>query len=142
MGGGPCGWRPAWLVWAGPLERTGAPLSSAGPNLKEWLREQFCDHPLERCEDTRLHDAAYVGDLQTLRSLLQEEGYRRWAWPPGGRPGLRPLPPLGGGCPACLRGRLLRLRGQAAKEPRERGQTSSTRPGGVGRTEFKSTAVI
>lgn len=32
---------------------------------------QFCDHPLEHCEDTRLHDAAYVGDLQTLRSLLQ-----------------------------------------------------------------------
>nr|XP_055202133.1 ankyrin repeat and SOCS box protein 1 isoform X1 [Nyctereutes procyonoides] len=50
--------------------------SSAGPNLKEWLREQFCDHPLEHCEDTRLHDAAYVGDLQTLRSLLQEESYR------------------------------------------------------------------
>ncbi|XP_054579036.1 ankyrin repeat and SOCS box protein 1 isoform X6 [Eptesicus fuscus] len=49
---------------------------SAGPNLKEWLREQFCDHPLEHCEDTRLHDAAYVGDLQTLRSLLQEESYR------------------------------------------------------------------
>uniref|UniRef100_A0A5F9DJ57 Ankyrin repeat and SOCS box containing 1 n=1 Tax=Oryctolagus cuniculus TaxID=9986 RepID=A0A5F9DJ57_RABIT len=48
------------------------------PNLKEWLREQFCDHPLERCEDTRLHDAAYVGDLQTLRSLLQEESYRRY----------------------------------------------------------------
>ncbi|XP_029417487.1 ankyrin repeat and SOCS box protein 1 isoform X2 [Nannospalax galili] len=50
----------------------------AGPNLKEWLREQFCDHPLEHCEDTRLHDAAYVGDLQTLRSLLQEESYRRY----------------------------------------------------------------
>lgn len=49
---------------------------SAGPNLKEWLREQFCDHPLEHCEDTRLHDAAYVGDLQTLRTLLQEESYR------------------------------------------------------------------
>nr|XP_045002633.1 TRAF3-interacting protein 1 isoform X2 [Jaculus jaculus] len=48
---------------------------SAGPNLKEWLREQFCDHPLEHCEDTRLHDAAYVGDLQTLRNLLQEESY-------------------------------------------------------------------
>ncbi|KAL1770846.1 ankyrin repeat and SOCS box protein 1 [Sigmodon hispidus] len=48
----------------------------AGPNLKEWLREQFCDHPLEHCEDTRLHDAAYVGDLQTLRNLLQEESYR------------------------------------------------------------------
>ncbi|XP_058910872.1 ankyrin repeat and SOCS box protein 1 isoform X6 [Kogia breviceps] len=50
----------------------------AGPNLKEWLREQFCDRPLERCEDTRLHDAAYVGDLPTLRSLLQEESYRRY----------------------------------------------------------------
>ncbi|XP_033085554.1 ankyrin repeat and SOCS box protein 1 isoform X1 [Trachypithecus francoisi] len=53
-----------------------AGLRSAGRNLKEWLREQFCDHPLEHCEDTRLHDAAYVGDLQTLRSLLQEESYR------------------------------------------------------------------
>lgn len=68
---------PFWLVWAGFPELTGAPLFSAGPNLKEWLREQFCDHPLEHCEDTRLHDAAYVGDLQTLRSLLQEESYRR-----------------------------------------------------------------
>ncbi|XP_030659054.1 ankyrin repeat and SOCS box protein 1 isoform X1 [Nomascus leucogenys] len=55
-----------------------AGLRSAGRNLKEWLREQFCDHPLEHCEDTRLHDAAYVGDLQTLRSLLQEESYRRY----------------------------------------------------------------
>ena len=35
------------------------------------------NHPLEHCEDTRLHDAAYVGDLQTLRNLLQEESYRR-----------------------------------------------------------------
>nr|XP_020662492.1 ankyrin repeat and SOCS box protein 1 isoform X1 [Pogona vitticeps] len=48
----------------------------AGRNLKEWLKEQFCDHPLEHCEDTRLHDAAYVGDLQTLRSLLQEESFQ------------------------------------------------------------------
>ena len=72
VGGAPC-----WLSWQGLLELTGAPLFSAGPNLKEWLREQFCDHPLEHCEDTRLHDAAYVGDLQTLRSLLQEESYRR-----------------------------------------------------------------
>ncbi|KAH1184622.1 hypothetical protein KIL84_012563 [Mauremys mutica] len=47
-----------------------------GRNLKEWLREQFCDHPLEHCEDTRLHDAAYVGDLDTLRSLLQEESFQ------------------------------------------------------------------
>ena len=70
-----------YIQWAAPLpglpELTGAPLFSAGPNLKEWLREQFCDHPLEHCEDTRLHDAAYVGDLQTLRNLLQEESYRR-----------------------------------------------------------------
>uniref|UniRef100_A0A8C9PU07 Uncharacterized protein n=1 Tax=Spermophilus dauricus TaxID=99837 RepID=A0A8C9PU07_SPEDA len=60
---------------AGPEIRA-HPGSLAGPNLKEWLREQFCDHPLEHCEDTRLHDAAYVGDLQTLRNLLQEENYR------------------------------------------------------------------
>ncbi|CAN8201069.1 unnamed protein product [Coccothraustes coccothraustes] len=45
-------------------------------NLKEWLREQFCDHPLEHCEDTRLHDAAFVGDLPTLRSLLQDESFQ------------------------------------------------------------------
>ncbi|KAG8508254.1 Ankyrin repeat and SOCS box protein 1, partial [Galemys pyrenaicus] len=48
----------------------------AGPDLKAWLREQFCDRPPEHCADTRLHDAAYVGDLPTLRSLLQEERYR------------------------------------------------------------------
>ncbi|XP_074404957.1 ankyrin repeat and SOCS box protein 1 isoform X1 [Zonotrichia albicollis] len=47
-----------------------------GRNLKEWLREQFCDHPLEHCEDTRLHDAAFVGDLPTLRSLLQDESFQ------------------------------------------------------------------
>lgn len=51
--------------------------SSTGRNLKEWLKEQFCDHSLERCEDTRLHDAAYVGDLQTMQSLLQEESFQR-----------------------------------------------------------------
>lgn len=45
--------------------------------MKEWLREQFCDHPLEHCEDTRLHDAAYVGDLPTLKSLLEEESFQR-----------------------------------------------------------------
>nr|XP_026654038.1 ankyrin repeat and SOCS box protein 1 [Zonotrichia albicollis] len=49
-----------------------------GRNLKEWLREQFCDHPLEHCEDTRLHDAAFVGDLPTLRSLLQDESFQRY----------------------------------------------------------------
>ncbi|XP_047402376.1 ankyrin repeat and SOCS box protein 1 isoform X1 [Sciurus carolinensis] len=58
----------------GPDGRAGP--GPAGPDLKAWLREQFCDHPLEHCEDTRLHDAAYVGDLQTLRDLLQEENYR------------------------------------------------------------------
>ncbi|XP_047577490.1 ankyrin repeat and SOCS box protein 1 isoform X3 [Lutra lutra] len=74
---------PVWAVLFRYLQccrpgSGGAQISSAGPNLKEWLREQFCDHPLEHCEDTRLHDAAYVGDLQTLRSLLQEESYRRY----------------------------------------------------------------
>ncbi|XP_056676101.1 ankyrin repeat and SOCS box protein 1 isoform X2 [Monodelphis domestica] len=63
----PRGWRGA------PF---GATDGNAGPNLKEWLREQFCDHPIEHCEDTRLHDAAYVGDLQTIRSLLQEESFQ------------------------------------------------------------------
>nr|XP_058910871.1 ankyrin repeat and SOCS box protein 1 isoform X7 [Kogia breviceps] len=64
--------------WKVQDEGTGRFDVCAGPNLKEWLREQFCDRPLERCEDTRLHDAAYVGDLPTLRSLLQEESYRRY----------------------------------------------------------------
>ncbi|NXG03245.1 ASB1 protein, partial [Sakesphorus luctuosus] len=64
----------------------------AGRDLKEWLREQFCDHPLERCEeDTRLHDAAFAGDLATLRSLLQEESFQRRineksVWCSGGLP--------------------------------------------------------
>nr|XP_015214813.1 PREDICTED: ankyrin repeat and SOCS box protein 1 isoform X2 [Lepisosteus oculatus] len=48
-----------------------------GRNLKEWLQEQFCDKPLEQCEDMRLHDAAYVGDLETIKSLLQEENFKR-----------------------------------------------------------------
>lgn len=26
----------------------------------------------------RLHNAAYVGDLDTLRNLLQEEDFKRW----------------------------------------------------------------
>lgn len=78
-------WRLLLVGMEGSPELRGAPLFSAGPNLKEWLREQFCDHPLEHCEDTRLHDAAYVGDLQTLRSLLQEESYRRWACRSGAR---------------------------------------------------------
>ncbi|XP_019378916.1 PREDICTED: ankyrin repeat and SOCS box protein 1 isoform X2 [Gavialis gangeticus] len=54
----------------------GATNRNPGRNLKEWLREQFCDHPIEHCEDTRLHDAAYVGDLQTLKSLLQERSFQ------------------------------------------------------------------
>lgn len=80
-----CGWagrshcrlRPIWLALLMVSHTDRSPSRPAGPNLKEWLREQFCDHPLEHCEDTRLHDAAYVGDLQTLRNLLQEESYRR-----------------------------------------------------------------
>uniref|UniRef100_A0A8C5U6J9 Ankyrin repeat and SOCS box containing 1 n=1 Tax=Malurus cyaneus samueli TaxID=2593467 RepID=A0A8C5U6J9_9PASS len=32
--------------------------------------------PLERCEDTRLHDAAFVADLPTLRTLLQTRASR------------------------------------------------------------------
>ncbi|XP_053139185.1 ankyrin repeat and SOCS box protein 1 isoform X1 [Hemicordylus capensis] len=63
-----------------PGDNHGDPLrvtsGHAGRNLKEWLKEQFCDHPIEHCEDTRLHDAAYVGDLQTIQSLLQEESFQ------------------------------------------------------------------
>ncbi|XP_065525765.1 ankyrin repeat and SOCS box protein 1 isoform X3 [Lathamus discolor] len=62
---------------ARPGRAASLPLS-AGRNLKEWLQEQFCDHPIEHCEDTRLHDAAYVGDLPTLKSLLQEESFQRY----------------------------------------------------------------
>ncbi|KAI4805837.1 hypothetical protein KUCAC02_010433 [Chaenocephalus aceratus] len=50
--------------------------TAAGRNLKEWLQEQFSDKPLEQ-EDLRLHNAAYVGDLDTLRNLLQEDSFRR-----------------------------------------------------------------
>lgn len=49
----------------------------SGRNLKEWLQEQFCDKPLDQ-DDMRLHNAAYVGDLDTLRNLLQEDDFRRW----------------------------------------------------------------
>lgn len=55
-------------------------VSSPGRNLKEWLQEQFCDKPLEQ-DDMRLHNAAYVGDLDTLRNLLQESEFKRWAGP-------------------------------------------------------------
>nr|XP_057938620.1 ankyrin repeat and SOCS box protein 1 [Doryrhamphus excisus]XP_057938622.1 ankyrin repeat and SOCS box protein 1 [Doryrhamphus excisus]XP_057938623.1 ankyrin repeat and SOCS box protein 1 [Doryrhamphus excisus]XP_057938624.1 ankyrin repeat and SOCS box protein 1 [Doryrhamphus excisus] len=50
-------------------------VTAAGRNLKEWLQEQFCDESLEQ-DDMRLHNAAYVGDLDTLRNLLQEDGFR------------------------------------------------------------------
>ncbi|XP_061547900.1 ankyrin repeat and SOCS box protein 1 [Phycodurus eques] len=50
--------------------------TAAGRNLKEWLEEQFCDKPLEQ-DDMRLHNAAYVGDLHTLRNLLQEDAFRQ-----------------------------------------------------------------
>ncbi|KAG5852806.1 ankyrin repeat and SOCS box protein 1 isoform X1 [Anguilla rostrata] len=50
--------------------------TAAGRNLKEWLQEQFSDNPLEPCEDMRLHNAAYVGDLDTLKSLLQEDTFK------------------------------------------------------------------
>lgn len=52
-------------------------VSLPGRNLKEWLQEQFCDKPLEQ-DDMRLHNAAYVGDLDTLRNLLQEDDFKRW----------------------------------------------------------------
>ncbi|RXM97455.1 Ankyrin repeat and SOCS box protein 1 [Acipenser ruthenus] len=51
--------------------------ASAGRNLKEWLQEQFCDKPLDQCEDMRLHDAAYVGDLDTVKNLLREDSFKR-----------------------------------------------------------------
>ncbi|KAM8857837.1 ankyrin repeat and SOCS box protein 1 [Synchiropus picturatus] len=49
--------------------------TAAGHNLKEWLQDQFSDKPLEQ-DDIRLHNAAYVGDLETLRSLLEEDDFR------------------------------------------------------------------
>lgn len=52
-------------------------ISLSGRNLKEWLQEQFCDKPLEQCEDMRLHNAAYVGDLDTIKSLLQEDSFKQ-----------------------------------------------------------------
>ncbi|XP_068428126.1 ankyrin repeat and SOCS box protein 1 isoform X2 [Clinocottus analis] len=62
---------------AGPLLGVSSTCRTAGGrNLKEWLQEQFCDRPLEQ-DDARLHNAAHVGDLDTLRNLLQEDGFRR-----------------------------------------------------------------
>lgn len=51
-------------------------LSHPGRNLKEWLQEQFNKKPEEQSEDALLHNAAYVGDLDTLRNLLQEDSFR------------------------------------------------------------------
>ncbi|XP_051565197.1 ankyrin repeat and SOCS box protein 1-like [Myxocyprinus asiaticus] len=51
--------------------------TAAGRNLKEWLQEQFCDKPLEQCEDMRLHNAAYVGDLDTIKTLFQEDSFKQ-----------------------------------------------------------------
>ncbi|KAM8934136.1 ankyrin repeat and SOCS box protein 1 [Pelodytes ibericus] len=56
------------------------PLPSAGRHrrsLKAWLQDQYCDHPSEQCQDTRLHNAACVGDIDTLRTLLQDERFLR-----------------------------------------------------------------
>ncbi|XP_073433654.1 ankyrin repeat and SOCS box protein 1 isoform X1 [Dendrobates tinctorius] len=53
----------------------GAP--RVGRNLKAWLHDQYCDHDLEQCQDTLLHNAACVGDIDTLRTLLQEERFLR-----------------------------------------------------------------
>ncbi|XP_073433656.1 ankyrin repeat and SOCS box protein 1 isoform X3 [Dendrobates tinctorius] len=54
----------------------GAP--RVGRNLKAWLHDQYCDHDLEQCQDTLLHNAACVGDIDTLRTLLQEERFLRY----------------------------------------------------------------
>nr|DBA19931.1 TPA: hypothetical protein GDO54_015686 [Pyxicephalus adspersus] len=48
-----------------------------GRNLKAWLQDQYCDHELDQCQDTLLHNAACVGDIDTLRTLLQEERFLR-----------------------------------------------------------------
>ncbi|MBN3291192.1 ASB1 protein, partial [Polypterus senegalus] len=50
---------------------------NSGRNLKEWLQTQFCDKPLEQCEDKRLHDAAYVGDLDTIKILLKQDSFKQ-----------------------------------------------------------------
>ncbi|XP_075036535.1 ankyrin repeat and SOCS box protein 1 [Mixophyes fleayi] len=48
-----------------------------GRNLKAWLQDQYCDHHSEQCQDPLLHNAACVGDIDTLRTLLQEERFLR-----------------------------------------------------------------
>uniref|UniRef100_A0AAY5KVJ2 SOCS box domain-containing protein n=1 Tax=Esox lucius TaxID=8010 RepID=A0AAY5KVJ2_ESOLU len=52
--------------------------TAAGRNLKEWLQEQFNKKPEEQSEDALLHNAAYVGDLDTLRNLLQEDSFKEF----------------------------------------------------------------
>ncbi|KAK9969056.1 hypothetical protein ABG768_027266 [Culter alburnus] len=51
--------------------------NTAGRNLKQWLQEQFGNRPLEQAEDMRLHNAAHLGDLDTLRTLLQEDIFKQ-----------------------------------------------------------------
>uniref|UniRef100_A0A8C5PMV0 Ankyrin repeat and SOCS box containing 1 n=1 Tax=Leptobrachium leishanense TaxID=445787 RepID=A0A8C5PMV0_9ANUR len=48
---------------------------SAGRNLRAWLKEQLCDYSAD--QDTRLHNAACVGDIDTIRTLLQDEQFLR-----------------------------------------------------------------
>ncbi|KAM5153199.1 ankyrin repeat and SOCS box protein 1 [Mantella aurantiaca] len=48
-----------------------------GRNLKDWLRDQYCGRDLEQSQDSRLHHAACVGDMVTMRALLQEESFLR-----------------------------------------------------------------
>ncbi|KAM4698121.1 ankyrin repeat and SOCS box protein 1 [Rhinophrynus dorsalis] len=52
-------------------------IARSGQNLKAWLQDKYCDHPSEQCQDTRLHNAACVGDIDTLRSLLRDEKFLR-----------------------------------------------------------------
>ncbi|XP_046902768.1 ankyrin repeat and SOCS box protein 1 [Hypomesus transpacificus] len=49
----------------------------AGRNLKAWLEEQINDKSLDQEEDLRLHNAAYVGDLDTLKTLLQDNFFKQ-----------------------------------------------------------------
>ncbi|XP_071977599.1 ankyrin repeat and SOCS box protein 1 isoform X1 [Engystomops pustulosus] len=58
-------------------EPGGAGAPRMGRSLKAWLQDHYCDHDLEQCQDTLLHNAACVGDIETLRTLLQEERFLR-----------------------------------------------------------------
>ncbi|XP_071977601.1 ankyrin repeat and SOCS box protein 1 isoform X2 [Engystomops pustulosus] len=59
-------------------EPGGAGAPRMGRSLKAWLQDHYCDHDLEQCQDTLLHNAACVGDIETLRTLLQEERFLRY----------------------------------------------------------------